>query len=53
MAHVGIISYIGTLLLDNVNKANNMSNFNKYFNNNSQRYFFESRYEDVSEPPKE
>ena len=30
-----------------------MSNFKNYYNNDSQRYYFESRYEDVSEPPKE
>lgn len=30
-----------------------MSNFKYYFNNDSQRCFFESRNEDVSEPPKE
>ena len=30
-----------------------MSNFKNYFKNDSQRYYFESRYEDVSEPPKE
>lgn len=30
-----------------------MSNFKNYFKNDSQRYYFESRYEDVSEPLKE
>ena len=30
-----------------------MSNFKNYYNNDSQRYYFESRYEDVSEPLKE
>ena len=30
-----------------------MSNFKNYFSNGSQRYYFESRYEDVSEPLKE
>lgn len=29
-----------------------MSNFKNYFSNDSQRYYFESRYEDVSEPLK-
>lgn len=39
--------------MDSYNKTDDMSNFQGYFNNDSQRYFFESRYEGVSEPLKE
>ena len=32
---------------------NSMGNFKNFFNNDTQRFFFESHYEDISEPLKE